>query len=108
MVQINPANVLNMLIVLFQILNIPQTIINNREIELHDTIKSIIKNAMDDILFVMQIDTTLEFENWNSFPETEIIADDEIEELEENDEDERKDDCTKENKIVNYDYKKSC
>ena len=67
-----------MLIVSFQISNIPQTIVNNREIELHDTIKSIIKNAMDDTLFVMQIDITLEFENyWNSLlPEAEVVATD--------------------------------
>jgi len=62
---------------------------------------------MDDTSFVMQIDTTLEFENyWNSLlPEANVIAADEIEELEEN-EDEREDGCTEENKIVNYDYKK--
>ena len=53
MIQINPANVLNMLIISFQISNIPQTIVNNREIELHDTIKSIIKIAIDDTSFVM-------------------------------------------------------
>jgi len=49
-----------MLIVSFQISNIPQTIANNRKIELHDTIKGIIKNTMNGTLFV-QIDTTLDF-----------------------------------------------
>jgi len=36
MLYINPANVLNMLIVSFQILNISQTPINEKEIKLHD------------------------------------------------------------------------
>jgi len=36
MLHINPANVLNMLNVLFQISNIPQRPINEKEIELHD------------------------------------------------------------------------
>jgi len=55
----------------------------------------------------MQINTTLEFENyWNSLPEAEVIAADKIEKLEENDEDKREDGCTKENKTVNYNYKK--
>jgi len=45
MLHINPANVLNMLIVLFQISNILQTLINEKEIELNDTIKDIIKNS---------------------------------------------------------------
>jgi len=36
MLHINPANVLNMLIVSSQISNIPQIPINEKEIELHD------------------------------------------------------------------------
>jgi len=43
MLHINPTNVLNMLIVSFQISNIPQTPINEKVIDLHDTIKDTIK-----------------------------------------------------------------
>jgi len=58
MLHVNPANVLNMLIVSFQISNIPQTPINEKEIELHDTIKDIIKNPMNNVSFIMQTSTT--------------------------------------------------
>jgi len=54
MVHVNPANVINMLIVSFQISNFPQTSVNNKEIELHDTIKDIIQNTMDDLSFAMR------------------------------------------------------
>lgn len=43
---VNLANVLNMLIVFFQILNIPQTYVNDKEIELHDVINNIIKSIL--------------------------------------------------------------
>ena len=78
MLRVNPANVLNMLMVSFQISNIPQTPTNDKEIELHDTIKNIIKNSMDDISFAMQTDTTLEFENYWDLYEAEFVAADEI------------------------------
>ena len=63
MLHVNPANVLNMLMVSFQISNIPQTPINDKEVELYNTIKNIIQNSTGDLSFVMQTDTTLEFEN---------------------------------------------
>jgi len=50
MLHINPANGLNMLIVSFQISNIPQTLINKKEIELHDTIKHIAREARTKIV----------------------------------------------------------
>lgn len=69
MLYVNPANVLNMLIVSFKILNIPQTQVNDKEIELYNIIKDIIQNSMDDISFAMQSDTMLEFENyWDFYP----------------------------------------
>jgi len=105
MLHINPANVLNMLIVLFQISNIPQTLINEKEIELNDTIKDIRKNSMNDISF-MQTSTTLEFKNyWNlNLSEAEFVAADEIEDLEENNKNEEEDNCTlEENEIINND-----
>lgn len=61
MLHINPAIVLNILMVLFQTSNIPQTPINDKEVKLHNTIKYIIQNSMGDLSFVMQTDTTLEF-----------------------------------------------
>jgi len=106
MLHINSANVLNMLIVLFQISNIPQTPINEKEIELHNTIKDIIKNSMNDV-FTMQTSTTLEFENyWDlNLSEAEFVAD-EIEELEKN-ENEEEDSCTsEENEVINNNYKR--
>jgi len=45
----------------FQIFHKP---INEKEIELHDIIKVIIKNSMNDVSFTMQTSTTLEFENY--------------------------------------------
>jgi len=108
MLHVNPANVLNMLIVSFQISNIPQTSINEKEIELHDTIKDIIKNSMNDVSFTMQTSTTLEFENyWDlNLSEAEFVAADEIEELEEN-ENEEEDSCTsEENEVINNNYKR--
>jgi len=67
-----------MLIVSFQISNIPQTPINEKEIELHDTIKDIIKSSMNDVSFTMQTGTTLKFENyWDlNLEENEIINND--------------------------------
>jgi len=108
MVHVNPANVINMLIVSFQISNFPQTSVNNKEIELHDTIKDIIQNTMDDLSFAMETDTTLEFENyWDAnICDAEFVGADEVEELEENDEDEEEDICTPEKEIVNNDYKR--
>jgi len=102
MVHVNPANVINMLIVSFQISNFPQTSVNNKEIELHDTIKDIIQNTMDDLSFAMETDTTLEFENyWDAnIYDAEFVGADEVEELEENDEDEEEDTCTPEKEIV--------
>jgi len=108
MLHINPAKVLNMLIVSFQVSNIPQTPINEKEIELHDTIKDIIKK-FNDVSFTMQTSTTLEFENyWDlNLSEAEFVAADEIEELEENDKNEEEDSSTsEENEIKNNDYKK--
>jgi len=104
MLQLNSANVLNMLIVSFQISNIPQTPINEKEIELHDTIKDIIKNSMNDVSFTVQISTTLEFENyWDlNLSEAEFVAADEIEELEENNKNEEEDSTSEENEIINY------
>lgn len=86
MLYVNPANVINMLIVSFQISNLPHTPVNDREVELHDTIKDIIKNSMDDVSFAVKTDTTLEFENyWNAnLLEAEFVEIDEIEELGEN------------------------
>jgi len=107
MLHINLANVfLNMLIVSFQISNIPQTPINEKEIELHDTIKDIIKISMNDVSFTMQT-STLEFENyWDlNLSEAKFVTD---EKLEENDKNEEKYNCTctsEENEIINNDYK---
>jgi len=97
-----------MLIVSFQISNISQTPINEKEIELHDTIKNIIKNSMNDVSFTMQT-STLEFENyWGlNLSEAKFVAD-KIEELEENNKKGEKDSCTctsAENEIINNDYK---
>jgi len=107
MLHINPANVLNMLTVLFQISNILQILINEKETELHDTIKDIIKYSMNDVSFTMQTSITLEFENywdWN-LSETEFVVADKIEKLEEN-KNEEEDSCTsEENKIINNKYK---
>lgn len=105
MVHVNPANILNMLVISFEIANIPPTSVNDKEIELHETIKDIIKNAMDDTSFAMQTDTTLEFEDyWSSkLPEAEFVEADEIEEYEES-ENEEEDSCTEE--IINNDYKR--
>ncbi|KMQ90706.1 hypothetical protein RF55_9507 [Lasius niger] len=64
---------------------------------------------MDDILFAIQTDTALEFENyWDSnLSEAEFVTADEIEELEENNEDEKEDSCIlKEGEIINNDYKR--
>jgi len=88
--------------------NIPQTPINEKEIELHDTIKDIIKNSMNDIS-LLQTSTTLKFENyWElNLSEAEFVAADEIEELEENNKNEEEYNCTLEkNEIINNDYKR--
>jgi len=75
MLHINLANVLNMFyncfVSNFHISYIPQTPINEKEIELHDTIKDIIKNSMNDVSFTM-----LEFENyWDlNLSETEVLS----------------------------------
>lgn len=107
MLRVNPANFLNLLSFSFEISNIPQTPLNNREIELHETINDIIQNAIDDVSFAIQTDTTLEFENfWSSkLLDAEFVAVEELEELEENSEDEEEDSCT-EQEIINNSYKR--
>lgn len=39
--------------------NIPQTIINDKKIELYDVINDIIRNAIDNVSYDVQIDITL-------------------------------------------------
>jgi len=78
-------------------------LINEKEIELHDTIKDIIKNSMNDV-FSMQTNTILEFEDyWDlNLSEAEFVAADKIEELEENDKNGEENSCIlEENKIIN-------
>jgi len=112
MVQVNPANILNMLIILFQISNIPETPVNNKEIELHDVIKDIIHSSMNDMSSDIYTDTTLEFENyWKSnLLDADFVDDYEIEILEEDeDDDQAEDSCTsisEEREIVNDGYKR--
>jgi len=112
MVQVNPANILNMLIILFQISNIPETPVNNKEIELRDVIKDIIHSSMNDMSSDIYTDTTLEFENyWKSnLLDADFVDDYEIEILEEDeDDDQAEDSCTsisEEREIVNDDYKR--
>lgn len=99
MLRVNPVNVLNLLIFSFEISNIPQTPVNNRKIELHETIKDI-QNAIDNASFAMQSDTTLEFGNfWSSkLLDAELVE--ELEELEENSEDEEEDSCTEQEREI--------
>jgi len=112
MVQVNPANILNMLIILFQISNIPETPVNNKEIELRDVIKDIIHSSMNDMSSDIYTDTTLEFENyWKSnLLDADFVDDYEIEILEEDeDDDQAEDSCTsisEEREIVNDGYKR--
>jgi len=112
MVQVNPANILNMLIILFQISNIPETPVNNKEIELRDVIKDIIHSSMNDMSSDTYTDTTLEFENyWKSnLLDADFVDDYEIEILEEDeDDDQAEDSCTsisEEREIVNDGYKR--
>lgn len=110
MLQVNPANILNMLIICFQISNIPRTPVNYKEIELRDMIKDIIQTSMDDTSFEIQTDTTLEFENyWESNLSAEFVEDVDIETLEEDDEDddEAEGSCiSEEREIVTDGYKR--
>jgi len=112
MVQVNPANILNMLIILFQISNIPETPVNNKEIELRDVIKDIIHSSMNDMSSDIYTDTTLEFENyWKSnLLDADFVDDYEIEILEEDENDDQAEDsCTsisEEREIVNDGYKR--
>lgn len=54
MVQINPTNILNMLLTAFYIFNILPTPVNHKKIELSDNIRQLIINSMDD--FSLTID----------------------------------------------------
>lgn len=111
MLQVNPANILNMLIICFQISNIPRTPVNYKEIELRDMIKDIIQTSMDDTSFEIQTDTTLEFENyWESNLSAEFVEDVDIETLEEDDEDddEAEGSCISEEREIVWLQKKSC
>ena len=75
MVQVNPGNILNMLI-LFQISKIPEISINDKEIELRDVIKDVIHSSMNKVS--CDIHTTLEFENyWESnLLDADFVSDD--------------------------------
>jgi hypothetical protein len=86
MVQVNPANILNMLIIFFQISKIPETPVNDREIKLRNMTKDITQSSMNEMSLDIETDTTLEFENyWESqFFEADFIADNKMEKLEEN------------------------
>lgn len=111
MVHINVANVLNMLITLFQITHIPLTPINEREIQLRDVIKDVITNAVNDISFDVHTDTTLEFQNYWEMDllDIEFVTDEELEESNDDDDDYRSDNedsCIPEHEIVNNNYKR--
>lgn len=77
-----------MLLLAFHISNIPQTLINEKEIELCDVIHDIIRNAIDDISCNIQTDSTLEFEDYHEsdLPDPEVVEDKEIETSIENEE----------------------
>jgi len=111
MLQVNPANILNMLIIIFQISKIPETPVNDREIELRDMIKNIIQSSMNEMSLDIETDTTLEFENyWESeFLEADFIMNDEIEELEEDeDDDQTEDSCiSEEREMIDDGYKRT-
>lgn len=110
MLHINVANVLNILITLFQITHIPLTPINEREIQLRDVIKDVITNAVNDVSFDVHTDTTLEFQNfWEmDLLDTEFVTDEELEESNDDDDyrSDSEDSCTPEHEIVNNNYKR--
>lgn len=111
MLQVNPANILNMLIICFQISNIPRTPVNYKEIELRDMIKDNYTNFNGWSSFEIQTDTTLEFENyWESNLSAEFVEDVDIETLEEDDEDddEAEGSCISEEREIVWLQKKSC
>lgn len=53
--KVNPLNVVRLLLAHFQVLNIPETPINNDEIQLKESIENILTNAMQDFLGVETI-----------------------------------------------------
>lgn len=61
MVEINSTNVINMLIATFHISNKPPSAINNRKVELSNSIKQIIIDNLEDFSLTTEYITTLEF-----------------------------------------------
>ena len=111
MLHINVANVLNMLIILFQITHIPPTPINEREIQLRDVIKDIITNAVNDLSFDVHTHFALKFQNYLEvdLPDIEYVTD-KVEEFLENDnvdyEPDNEYNCEPEDEILNSSYKR--
>jgi hypothetical protein len=74
--QINPVNVINLLLVTFQSMNIPNSPISQQEIELKDQIEIILRDAMDYSNVIETIsDETLDFQEEYKDNDAQIIED---------------------------------
>ncbi|XP_015434023.1 PREDICTED: uncharacterized protein LOC107189858 [Dufourea novaeangliae] len=83
MVNINPANVINLLVTALHISSIPPSPVNHREVELSEIIHTMILDSMNDVSFTTDYVTTLEYEDLTRPQECEFVQDDNIQENEE-------------------------
>ncbi|KAK0077081.1 hypothetical protein PV325_004498 [Microctonus aethiopoides] len=101
---VNLLNVIQLLLMTFQTMNIPQTSINNDDLRLKNSIENILLNAINESAGVELIEDTLHFEEPYKDTEMEIIEDNEctsaIQESKARD-----DACSVDEESVNYDYK---
>lgn len=76
MVKVNPINVINLLLATFQMLNLPESPVNYKEIELAEKLESILRDSMKEFhdVEIMVLDS-LEFQEPYKDIEAQIIED---------------------------------
>lgn len=122
--QVNPINVLNLLLAVFQSMNIPQTPVSSEEIELAAGLENVLKEAMNDFLNIEYIHEDglgfqEEFRDWAyiAVDDNEDAGDlkenfSEYQYIEYDDEEDKSFEgkrkaCSKDNEQVSFEYKKN-
>ncbi|XP_071050604.1 uncharacterized protein [Onthophagus taurus] len=76
MVTINPINVLNLLMTVFTVMNIPQTPVNEAEVSLKENIQRILMESMEDYNMQIEDETVLIFDSSNGINDGQQIIED--------------------------------
>lgn len=103
--KVNPLNVINLLLATFQTLNIKETPINMREIEMKEHFEAILLDAMEEFNGVeMMVEESLDFQEPFKNSDAQIIEDD-VQHHIPDPAFSPTDRCTKDEEEISYDYK---